>query len=139
MKKRLLSFVFSLMLVSMIMLGAGVTVGVCAAEYDAATTGAAVTVTADEPLVTKVDTTTTGDSTTKTKEPKNLLKIILISVGISAVVSVVSVIVIRSGYKSNGKSEPYPYDKKAPLNLTLKEDTLIDTQVTKTKIEREQS
>ncbi len=139
MKKRLLSFVFSLMIVSMIMLAAGAAVGVCAAEYDSAATDAAVTTTGDEPVVAQLDTDTASDSTTKTKEPKNLLKIILISVGISAVISVVSVIVIRSGYKSNGKSEPYPYDKKAPLNLTLKEDTLIDTQVTKTKIEKEQS
>lgn len=40
-----------------------------------------------------------------------------------------------NGYKNNGKTEPYPFTSKAPLDLKVKEDILINTEVTKRKIE----
>ncbi len=63
---------------------------------------------------------------------RNLVEIILLS----AVVSIVVTVVIYFKYKFNGKTEPYPYNKKAPLNLSVSEDIHIDTKVERKKIEK---
>lgn len=61
-------------------------------------------------------------------------KIILISVGVSAVITLIWVLSIYHSYKTNGRTEPYPYNQKAPLELKLSEDILIDTNVERKKI-----
>lgn len=74
-----------------------------------------------------------------TKEKKNPVKIILISLGVGLAISGVSVFLIAHGYKNNGKSEPYPYNKKAPLDLSVRTDTHIDTKLEKKKIEKNEN
>lgn len=77
---------------------------------------------------------TTGNSTDK--EKKNPVTTILISLGAGLAVSGIAVFIAASGYKNNGKSEPYPYNKKAPLDLRVRTDNLIDTKIEKKKIEK---
>lgn len=77
---------------------------------------------------------TTGNSTDK--EKKNPVTTILISLGAGLAVSGIAVFFVASGYKNNGKSEPYPYNKKAPLDLRVRTDNLIDTKIEKKKIEK---
>ena len=77
---------------------------------------------------------TTGNSTDK--EKKNPVTTILISLGAGLAVSGIAVFIVASGYKNNGKSEPYPYNKKAPLDLRVRTDNLIDTEIEKKKIEK---
>lgn len=77
---------------------------------------------------------TTGNSTDK--EKKNPVTTILISLGAGLAVSGIAVFIVASGYKNNGKSEPYPYNKKAPLDLRVRTDNLIDTKIEKKKIEK---
>ena len=64
------------------------------------------------------------------------MKTVLISMGISAAITLIVVFAIYYGYKSNGKTEPYPYNKKAPLDLSVSEDIHVDTDVTRRKIEK---
>ena len=78
--------------------------------------------------------TTMSSSSKKTKTSGDWVKIILISVLISAVVTGITVFFIYRGYKHNGETEPYEYTKKAPLELTGQEDTLVDVRVTSRKI-----
>ena len=79
---------------------------------------------------------TSSAQNTKNKSDKNPVKIILISLGVALVVSGVSVFLVAHGYKNNGKTEPYPYNKKAPLDLRVRDDIHIDTQIEKRKIEK---
>ena len=55
---------------------------------------------------------------------------------ISTIGTIVIVGWIYSGYKFNGRTEPYPYNRKAPLELTDSEDVLIDRQIRRERIER---
>ena len=63
------------------------------------------------------------------------------AIGTSLLVSVIgsgiAVAVVFSRYKFNGKTEPYPYNRKAPLELTGTEDVLIDRQIIRERIERD--
>ena len=78
-----------------------------------------------------------ADTTTAKKKSPDWLKIILISLGISLVVTGITVFFIYNGYKNNGKTEPYEYTKKAPLELTDKADELVDVRVTTRTIHRD--
>ncbi|MDD6489468.1 MAG: hypothetical protein PUG48_06625 [Clostridia bacterium] len=69
-------------------------------------------------------------------KPKNMGKVIGIAAGISIVVTGIVVFCIYTSYKTNGKTEPYQYGNKAPLQLTHSTDMLIDTKITKRKIEK---
>lgn len=64
------------------------------------------------------------------KEKKNWVKIILIALGISLVITGIIIYAIYRSYKYNGMTEPYEYKNKAPLELTEREDQLIDVRVT---------
>ncbi len=55
---------------------------------------------------------------------------------ISTIGTIVIVMWIYSGYKFNGRTEPYPYNRKAPLELIDGEDILIDRQIRRERIER---
>lgn len=68
---------------------------------------------------------------------KNWLKIILIALGISIIGTGIIVYIIYRGYKYNGMTEPYEYKDKAPLELSDREDVLIDVHVTTRHIERD--
>jgi len=59
------------------------------------------------------------------------------SVLVSVIGSVVVVAFVFSRYKFHGRTEPYPYNRKAPLELTGSEDILIDTQIRRERIERD--
>lgn len=72
-----------------------------------------------------------------TNENVNWGKIIAISAGVSIVVTGIVVFMIFNSYKNNGKTEPYPYNQKAPLQLTESNDILVDTRITKIKIEKD--
>lgn len=74
-------------------------------------------------------------STTSKNKSVNWVKVILISVAISLLVTGVTVFFIYRGYKHNGETEPYEFTKKAPLELTEKEDTLVDVRITTRRIE----
>ncbi len=78
----------------------------------------------------------TDKSGKKKDKSVSWVKIILISFGISAVVTGITVYFIYNGYKHNGKTEPYEYTKKAPLDLTDSQDELVDVRVTSVHIER---
>ncbi len=69
--------------------------------------------------------------------PVNWFKIIGISFLISTVGTIAAVVMIYRGYKFNGRTEPYPYNNKAPLELTDSEDILVDTDVRRERIERD--
>lgn len=77
----------------------------------------------------------TSSSSSKKKSP-NWLKIILISLGASVLITGVVVIIIYRSYKYNGMTEPYEFKNKAPLDLREKEDVLIDVKVTSHHINR---
>ncbi len=77
------------------------------------------------------------DTSSGSKKSVNWLKIILISVGISLVITIIVVLVIYNGYKSNGQTEPYEFKNKAPLDLKETEDILVDVSVTSVHINRD--
>lgn len=70
------------------------------------------------------------------KDKPNMGKVIGIAAGISVVVTGIVVFCIYSSYKTNGMTEPYQYNNKAPLKLTNSRDILVDTKITKRKIEK---
>ncbi len=76
---------------------------------------------------------TLSSSKSDSRDP---FKIVVYSIGISAVVTGFVVWKIYSGYKYNGQTEPYRYTKNAPLTLTRTDDRLINREVNKRKIER---
>ena len=81
----------------------------------------------------------TESSSAQAKNEKNssdLLKTILIALGISVAATGITVFLIAHGYKTNGKTEPYPYNKKAPLDLSVNEDIHVDTRLEKRKKEK---
>ena len=59
------------------------------------------------------------------------------SVLVSVIGSVVVVAFVFGRYKFHGRTEPYQYNRKAPLELTGSEDILIDTQIKRERIERD--
>ena len=59
------------------------------------------------------------------------------SVLVSVIGSVVVVAFVFGRYKFHGRTEPYQYNRKAPLELTGSEDILIDTQIRRERIERD--
>lgn len=75
--------------------------------------------------------------TEKSSKKKDWVKIILVALGVSIVVTGVTVYMIYRSYKYNGMTEPYEYKDKAPLELTEKEDQLVDVHVTKRHINKE--
>ena len=77
-----------------------------------------------------------SDSSSSKKKEVSWPKIILISLAISAVVTGVTVFFIYNSYKNNGKTEPYKFTEKAPLDLSEKTDSLVDVRVTKRRIEQ---
>lgn len=88
-----------------------------------------------------------SSSSSQTQSPKekkkkektpDLGRAIIIGLVAAVVVDGVAVFLIFNGYKNNGKTEPYPYSQKAPLNLTKREDVLVDTTVEKRKIEKKE-
>lgn len=68
--------------------------------------------------------------------PVNWFKVIGTAFLISTIGTVVVVALIYRGYKYNGRTEPYPYNNKAPLELFDSEDILVDTDVRRERIER---
>ena len=71
------------------------------------------------------------------KKSKNWVKIILIALAVSLVITGITVYMIFRRYKYNGQTEPYEFKEKAPLELKEKEDVLIDVQVTSVHINRD--
>lgn len=84
----------------------------------------------------KYDAVDSQSSSSKNKEEVSWPKLILISLGISAVVTGITVLFIYNSYKNNGQTEPYKYNEKAPLELSEKTDSLVDVRVTKRRIEQ---
>ena len=68
--------------------------------------------------------------------PVSMGRTIGTSVVVSIVGSVIAVLVVWGRYKFNGRTEPYPYTRKAPLELTDREDVLVDRYVKTERIER---
>ena len=66
----------------------------------------------------------------------NMGRTIGTSLVVSIIGSVVAVLVVFGRYKFNGRTEPYPYNRKAPLVLTESEDVLVDQYVKTERIER---
>ncbi len=66
----------------------------------------------------------------------NMGRTIGTSLVVSIIGSVVAVLVVFGRYKFNGRTEPYPYTRKAPLELTDSEDVLVDQYVKTERIER---
>lgn len=64
-------------------------------------------------------------------------KIIGVTLGVSVGGTFLVVFKIYRGYKFNGKTEPYLYNKKAPLDLVESEDIHVDTKVDRRKINRD--
>lgn len=71
------------------------------------------------------------------QRPVNWFKVGGMAFLISTIGTIVTVAMIYRGYKYNGRTEPYPYSRKAPLELTDSEDILIDTQIRRERIERD--
>lgn len=63
-------------------------------------------------------------------------KVIIVAIAVSALVTGITVFIICHSYKTNGMTEPYPYNQKAPLQLTEADDMLVDTKVTKVRINK---
>lgn len=98
---------------------------------------------ADEPTVTVENAVADYDDNAaivnmskSSEKEKPMGKIIGIAAGISIVVTGIVVFCIFNSYKTNGMTEPYQYNNKAPLNLTESRDVLVDTRITKRKIEK---
>ena len=56
---------------------------------------------------------------------------------VSVIGSAVAVGIVFSRYKFNGRTEPYPYNRKAALELSASEDVLIHTDIKRERIERD--
>lgn len=61
-------------------------------------------------------------------------------IAVGAIVGIVvggfGVLAVYLRYKNNGKSEPYPYENKSMLDLKISNDILIDTHVSRVKINK---
>jgi len=68
--------------------------------------------------------------------PVNWFKVVGGAFLVSTIGTIVIVAIIYGGYKFNGRTEPYPYTRKAPLELTGTEDILVDTQIRRERIDR---
>ena len=66
----------------------------------------------------------------------NMGRTIGTSLVVSIIGSVVAVLVVFGRYKFNGRTEPYPYNRKAPLVLTESEDVLVEQYIKTERIER---
>ncbi len=82
------------------------------------------------------DIITTANSGSSEKEEKNWVKIIIVALVVSLLATGIIIFVIYRGYKYNGMTEPYEYKNKAPLELSDREDVLIDVHVTTRHIEK---
>ena len=85
--------------------------------------------------IVPLDTASSAPSSSNSGKSVNWVKIILISLAISAVVTGIAIYMIYRGYKYNGMTEPYEFKHKAPLHLQEREDALIDVHVTSVHIE----
>ena len=65
----------------------------------------------------------------------NIFLAVIVGFGVAVVGTAIFIFVNINGYKNNGKTEPYPFTSKAPLELTVKDDVLINKEVTSRKIE----
>lgn len=73
-------------------------------------------------------------SSSSSREP-NIVKGIIAGLLIAVIGTGIFLFTTINSYKNNGKTEPYPFSSKAPLSLKVKEDVLVNTEVTKRKIE----
>lgn len=99
---------------------------VCAASDTAVTQKAVVNYDDNAEIVTM--------SSDSDSDKPDMTKVILIAAGISIVVTGITVVCIYISYKTNGKTEPYQFGSKAPLDLKESSDILVDTRITKVKI-----
>lgn len=99
--------------------------------------GASLTAYADDTPSESSAVTSSQTAEKKPKKERNLGKGIAIGLGVGVVGTGISVFLVWRSYKTNGQSEPYLYTKKAPLDLSESRDTLIDTIIDKTKIEKQ--
>ena len=104
---------------------------------------------ADAPVVVTVDidkgeqtVQTDADSSPEIVKVKkssggshNIVRAVIVGLVIGVVGAAIFIFVNISGYKNNGQSEPYPFNSKAPLDLKLHDDVLINTEVTKRKLQ----
>ncbi len=79
---------------------------------------------------------TAKSSSSSGEKSTDWLKIIIVALVISILGTGLTVYFIYRGYKYNGMTEPYEYKDKAPLELSDREDVLIDVHVTTRHIER---
>lgn len=68
------------------------------------------------------------------EDKPDMAKVIGIGLVFSIVVTAATIFFIYRSYKTNGMTEPYPYNQKAPLQLTDAEDRFVDKTVVKIKI-----
>lgn len=68
--------------------------------------------------------------------PPDMINCILFGAIFGVVCGGISVVIVYLRYKNNGKSEPYPYNNKATLNLSQSDDLLVDTRVTHVKVHK---
>lgn len=99
------------------------------ASAAAAPAKAEVTDITDEPSVSTMAKKTSSDG--------DLGECIAVGAIVGIVVGGICVLAVYLRYKNNGKSEPYPYENKSTLDLKTSNDILIDTHVSRTRIDND--
>ena len=77
------------------------------------------------------------NNTSSYRKETNWFRAIGTSLLVSVIGSAVAVGIVFSRYKFNGRTEPYPYNRKADLELSASEDVLIHTDIKRERIERD--
>lgn len=128
MKKRVTSYAAVLYVMLMILSFCCFAPAVCAAGDDAA----------DEPQITtaaaSADQSELELTEVSRKRNSGGGRFIVFGFIAAPLAAGVFALITINGYKNNGKTEPYPFTSKAPLELTEKNDFLINTEVTKRKL-----
>ena len=130
--KKLLFSISAIMLLMAVLVFGSMTV--CAEFEECDTNTAAVQTTAYD---SNYDDDYYDNNTREYRRETDWFRTIGTSLLVSVIGSAVAVGIVFSRYKFNGRTEPYPYNKKAALELSASEDVLIHTDIKRERIQRD--
>ena len=136
--KKFLFTILTFMLMITVLSFGSITVSADFEEYDDNNTSVVQTATYDDEYYDDYYYDDYYDNNTSSyRRGTDWFRAIGTSLLVSVIGSAVAVGIVFSRYKFNGRTEPYPYNRKAALELSASEDVLIHTDIKRERIERD--